>query len=237
MDGAEALPLWAESNVKPSALNLFDYIPTFSLGRGPSASVIPSTSRAATFRSMIVPVVDALHNPWLVGGVVAVTAAAVGALSFLAYTKENSNAHIARIQAENQKLFSEIDRLSRDNELLLEGNHRAAQLNQEVQALVRAMQADNANPEALQGELQAQLKNLLELVHRQTSQLQARNEELLAQTRLLREENLCKICCEYPVARSFVPCGHGTCVKCSSKLTKMPCPFCRTDVDSIIPRY
>lgn len=102
---------------------------------------------------------------------------------------------------------------------------------------MQAMQTNSVNPDLLQGELQGLMRNLIDLVQRQTVQLQARNEELLAQTRMLREEQLCKICCEYPVARSFNPCGHGTCVKCSSKLHKKPCPFCRTDVESIIPRY
>lgn len=102
---------------------------------------------------------------------------------------------------------------------------------------MQSMQNNSISPELLNGELVTLIKSLIELVQRQSLQLQARNEELLAQTRLLREENLCKICVEYPVARSFVPCGHGTCVKCSSKLSAKPCPFCRTEVTTIIPRY
>lgn len=81
------------------------------------------------------------------------------------------------------------------------------------------------------------MDNLIEMVRRQSAQLQARNDELLNQTRVLREEALCKVCFEYPVARSFNPCGHGTCVKCASRLNQAPCPFCRKEVESIIPRY
>lgn len=99
------------------------------------------------------------------------------------------------------------------------------------------MQSADLPPEQMQGQLRLLLENLVDMVHRQTLQLQARNDELLAQTRMLREESLCKVCFEYPVVRSFNPCGHGTCVKCANRLHSKPCPFCRKDVESIIPRY
>jgi endonuclease/exonuclease/phosphatase family metal-dependent hydrolase len=51
----------------------------------------------------------------------------------------------------------------------------------------------------------------------------------------------CDICSDEPQNRTLVPCGHAACVGCIdqwfAKQKKKICPFCRTEVTLVIPRY
>jgi hypothetical protein len=132
MDSAPEQSGWAEVGLKASSLLGQDFITTWMPVKSTTrvSSALPGST--SSFKNIIAPVIDFVHNKWVIGGGIALVAVAAGVLSFAAYMDHSSASQIDKVQAENRRLFSEIDKLSRDNELLLEGNHRAAQLNQEV---------------------------------------------------------------------------------------------------------
>lgn len=99
-------------------------------------SPAPNQQRAIPkLRGLVDNVVTTAHSPFVWGSAAVLGAIAIGATWFWCTTKETAQNEVAKVHAENQRLFEEIDRLSRDNEMLLEGNTRAQQLNQEVRTL------------------------------------------------------------------------------------------------------
>lgn len=131
MDAYESTPLFDTSNAKP--LNFLSGLSSaIPWPVSISAPPTPASRTAPLFRNAVTYVSDTIHSPWVIGGALALGAIAAGASWFYHHTVDVSQSQIARVEAENQRLFQEIDRLSRDNEMLLEGSHRAVQLNQEV---------------------------------------------------------------------------------------------------------
>ena len=131
MDPFDAPPLWENSNGKPvTVLSLIKLVPwPVNSAAAPSAVSLRTSSGVKSFLS---GVLNTIHSPVVIGGVAAAAAIAVGASWFWNHTTEVAQTHVSRVEAENARLFAEIDRLARDNEMLLEGSHRATQLNQEV---------------------------------------------------------------------------------------------------------
>lgn len=59
------------------------------------------------------------------------------------------------------------------------------------------------------------------------------NLDLEEENRRLREDRLCKICCDEESGVVVLPCAHlATCKKCVSNLAI--CPLCRKTINAII---
>jgi len=133
MDVFDAPPLWEGTNGKPmSMLGLINGQMWSLLSASSSAPVTASLRSTSSLKGFLSGVLDRIHSPYLIGGTLAVTAVAISANWFFNAISNKTQEQVSKVEAENTRLFQEIDRLSRDNELLLEGSHRATQLNQEV---------------------------------------------------------------------------------------------------------
>lgn len=133
MDVFDAPPLWEGTNGKPmSMLGLINGQMWSLLSVSSSAPVTASLRSTSSLKGFLSGVLDRIHSPYLIGGTLAVTAVAISANWFFNAISNKTQEQVSKVEAENTRLFQEIDRLSRDNELLLEGSHRATQLNQEV---------------------------------------------------------------------------------------------------------
>lgn len=131
MDAFDAPPLWENAAGKQvTVMSVMIGVPwPFSNVAAPSAPLARNTSG---IKNLVSGVFNTIQSPIVIGGVAAAAALAVGASWFWNHTNEVAQNTVTKVEAENARLFAEIDRLSRDNEMLLEGSHRATQLNQEV---------------------------------------------------------------------------------------------------------
>jgi len=133
MDAFDALPLWDNANGKPAnVLSLINSQAWSFISPSSSSSSTASLRATPQLKGFLSGVLDRLHSPYVIGGTLLVTAVAVGASWFFSAVSNQTHAQVSKVETENARLFQEIDRLSRDNDILLEGSHRATQLNQEV---------------------------------------------------------------------------------------------------------
>lgn len=141
MEDWQAINYLSESGKSPSLLARLKEQVTWGSPLGWAASSsgwvpMPASARPASgLRNLLTNAIDYVQSPLVVGaGVIVVTGLAAGAW-FWNNINTTAAAKVSNVEAENSRLISEIDRLTRENETMQEGSDRATQLNTEVRKI------------------------------------------------------------------------------------------------------
>jgi hypothetical protein len=175
---------------------------------------------------------------------VAVVGAGVLAIGCLAYWFwRRKTQEVEELIKEGQQLLMENKKLWRENQMISEENQhvreRVDALEHNVWEMMELiLNMKNPKNKDTQEKIERQLNILKQCFENRLNELRTENKILRERAKELYDERICSICLENKLDRCIVPCGHPICHNCEIPVSERnTCPFCRTRIESIIPRY